>query len=156
MFSSSVYSKENLNRYPEVLKRVINYVKENFEEIKNFENGTYEIDGKNIFMQVMEADTQSVEERRIESHRKYIDVQVVLKGKEVLGFCVDNSELEIVEEIEERDIIFYKGMNNETFIKAQEGCYNIFFPDDIHRPGVMYDEPMHIKKAVIKVLYSLI
>lgn len=156
MFSSSIYSNENLNRYPKVLQEVITYVKENFKEIQNMENGRYEIDGDNIFMQVMDAQTQSLEERKIESHRKYIDVQVVLCGKEILGFGVANENLEIVEEIEERDIIFYKALENETLIKATEGCFNIFFPDDIHRPGVLYDEAMVIKKAVVKVLYALI
>lgn len=156
MFSSSIYSNENLNRYPKVLQEVISYVKENFKEIQNMENGRYEIDGDNIFMQVMDAQTQSLEERKIESHRKYIDVQVVLRGKEILGFGIADANVEIEEEIEEKDIIFYKALENETFIKATEGCFNIFFPEDLHRPGVLYDEAGMIKKAVVKVLNALI
>ena len=36
-------------------------------------------------------------------------------------------------------------------ILATKGCYNIFFPNDIHRPGCMVEHPGKVRKVVVKV-----
>ncbi|MEG1214694.1 MAG: YhcH/YjgK/YiaL family protein, partial [Leclercia sp.] len=42
--------------------------------------GRYELQGDNIFMNVMQFATQSPEQKKAELHREYIDIQVLLSG----------------------------------------------------------------------------
>jgi YhcH/YjgK/YiaL family protein len=59
-------------------------------------------------------------------------------------------EQEILEPYkEENDIIFYKG--EKVFIKVPEGMFAIFFPEDVHMPGIQIEKKSPIKKLVIKV-----
>lgn len=44
----------------------------------NMEPGVYEIQGKDIYAQVFDAETGSVEEKRPESHKNYLDVQFLV------------------------------------------------------------------------------
>ena len=52
----------------------------------NMEPGVYEIEGKDIYAQVFDAETGSVEEKRPDSHKNYLDVQFLASGEEKLGF----------------------------------------------------------------------
>ena len=48
--------------------------------------GKYPIDGDNIFALVSEYKTKSEAEGKLEAHRKYIDVQYVISGEELMGY----------------------------------------------------------------------
>ena len=73
-----------------------------------------------------------------------------------LGFTPDTGKYEVDERFDERDLIFYKSVENEGFIEATPGCYSIFFPADVHRPAVAVDEPMTVRKVVVKVSVALL
>ena len=36
-------------------------------------------------------------------------------------------------------------------LKVEEGMFTIFFPEDLHRPGVKLDQIAKVKKVVVKV-----
>lgn len=154
MIFSSINTCDTFEEYPEVIRRVIDYLKNN--DFVNMEPGVYEIQGKDIYAQVFDAETGSVEEKRPESHKNYLDVQFLASGEEKLGFTPFREEYEVDEYIEERDLIFYKSVKNEGFIMATQGCFSIFFPCDIHRPAVAVDKPMTVRKVVVKVRTTLI
>ena len=61
----------------------------------NMEPGVYEIQGKDIYAQVFDAETGSVEEKRPESHKNYLDVQFLASGEEKLGFTPLKDEYEV-------------------------------------------------------------
>lgn len=154
MIFSSIHSKENINIYPEPIQKAIKYFKEN--DFVNMETGVYEIDGKKMYAQVFDATTQSIDKLRPEVHEKYIDVQFLASGKEKLGFTQDTGNYEVDERIDERDLTFYKSVENEGFITATPGCFSIFFPNDVHRPAIMADESMKIRKVVLKISVELL
>ena len=56
----------------------------NFESLPN---GEYEVEGRAIFARVNTYETEAREEKKPESHIKYIDVQFLVAGKESIGFC---------------------------------------------------------------------
>ena len=85
-----------------------------------------------------------------------MDVQFLVSGKEKLGFTLDTGNYEVDERFDERDLIFYKSVENEGFIEATPGCYSIFFPADIHRPTCISGEPMKVRKVVVKVAVTLL
>jgi len=119
-------------------------------DFKNLQPGKYEIDGKNIFALVSEYETKLESEAKLEAHRKYIDVQYVIDGEELMGYAPLNTQ-EILEPYkEENDIVFFTG--DKSFTKVSEGMFAIFFPEDVHMPGIKTGESSPVKKLVIKCL----
>ena len=58
----------------------LEYTKNN--NLVKLEKGSYEIDGKNIFVNIVEYDTCEKEDRFWEAHKKYIDIHFMIKGRE--------------------------------------------------------------------------
>ncbi|MBU3199146.1 YhcH/YjgK/YiaL family protein [Clostridium estertheticum] len=154
MIFSSIYSKDDVTKYPIAIQTAIKYLKEN--DFTTMKVGVYEIQGKDIYAQVFDAQTEPYDKKRPEVHEKYVDVQFIASGKERLGFTPDMGKYEVDERIDDRDLIFYKGVENEGFIEATPGCYCIFFPSDVHRPAVMAEEAMIVRKVVVKVKVALL
>src|ERR1035437_4233585 len=47
--------------------------------------GKYEIEGDDLFAIVQEYDTMDAANEQMESHKKYIDVQYMIQGEELVG-----------------------------------------------------------------------
>lgn len=154
MIFSSIDALEDCSKYPQAIRRALQYLKEN--DFNQMEPGVYEIEGKKMYAQVFDAIPKPKEELRPEVHEKYIDVQFIASGKEQMGFCPDLGKFEVAERIDERDLIFYKSVENEGYITAVEGCYCIFFPTDVHRPSILLDGCTKVRKVVLKVSLELL
>lgn len=154
MIFSSIYAKDDVCKYPQAIQTAIAYLRDN--DFVHMEPGVYEIQGKDIYAQVFDAETGAVSEKRPEVHEKYVDVQFLASGRERLGFTPDTGSYEVDERIDERDLIFYKSVENEGFIEAVPGCYSIFFPADVHRPACVSGEPMKVRKVVVKVAVAIL
>ncbi len=153
MIFSSIKSDDYKN-YPQAIQRAVEYLKAN--DFVAMEAGVYEIEGKDMYAQVFDAETGPAEEKRPEVHEKYLDVQFLASGKERLGFTFDTGEYEVDERFDERDLIFYKKVDSEGFIESRPGCFCVFFPSDVHRPAVASGEPMTVRKVVVKVKTTLL
>lgn len=117
--------------------------------------GRYDIDGDNMFVSVSEYELEPKEHRRPEAHRKYIDIQYVAWGEEVIGYSLLSSQYEITQdELVERDAIFYKAVEHEAELVLKPGVYAIFFPNDVHRPGCKSSDQIQVKKIVVKIALS--
>lgn len=121
-------------------------------DLSKFENGKYEIDGKNLFVSIQDYNTKPLSEGKFEAHKKYADIQFIIKGQERLGY-VDIKELTPITDYDkDSDIIFFKPSTNYEFVHAKENDFVIFLPEDGHMPCIAIDEPQYVKKAVVKVL----
>lgn len=149
MIYSSFRADDDLQKYPPAIRIALDYLRK--KDFSQMEKGTYPIQGKDIYALVQEITTCPVEEKKPESHEKYVDVQYVVEGRERLGFLPDAKKYPIVSSKEENDIYFYENVEGESFVIAQDGDYSIFFPNDIHRPGCMVDRPEKVRKVVVKV-----
>ena len=141
---------ENSHLYSGLSKRIkkaFDYIRAT--DLKNIKPGKYEIDGENIFALISEYKTKSEAEGKLEAHRKYIDVQYVISGEEKMGYVPLNGQQILEPYKEENDIIFFAG--EKSFTKVSSGMFAIFFPGDVHMPGVMTKESSPVKKLVIKV-----
>lgn len=56
-------------------------------DLKTLENGRHEIDGMNVYANVMELETVPWEEAKYESHRDYTDIQYIVEGCEVMTYA---------------------------------------------------------------------
>jgi YhcH/YjgK/YiaL family protein len=131
----------------ERIQKSFSYIKQT--ELKKLQPGRYDIDGDDIFALISTYQTKPESEGKLEAHKKYIDVQYVFEGEELMGYAPLGNQ-EILESYkEENDIIFYTG--EKVFIKVTEGMFAIFFPDDVHMPGISVNKNSPAKKLVIKV-----
>jgi len=116
-------------------------------DINNMINGKHQIDGENIYASVNEYMTKA--EGYLEAHKKYIDIQFIAKGTEKIGFVQLNDQAVKDAYNEDKDIAFYYG--DCEYITLQPGHFAVFFPVDLHKPAISADNPVEVKKIVIKV-----
>ncbi|MCS8552991.1 N-acetylneuraminate anomerase [Citrobacter sp. XY323] len=118
--------------------------------------GRYELQGDNIFMNVMQFATQSPEQKKAELHREYIDIQVLLSGEERILFGMTDSARQCEEMHVEDDYQLCSLIADEQAMVLKPGRFVIFMPGEPHKPGCVVQAPMDIKKVVIKVRASLL
>ncbi len=116
--------------------------------LNNFKLGQHEIDGDNIYMNIQEYETKISD--NLEAHRKYIDIQYMIKGEEKMGVCSLDNLIPTCEYDEEKDVIFYKGECDFELVK--ENDFIVFYPEDAHLPCQVVEAPKMVKKVVVKVL----
>jgi YhcH/YjgK/YiaL family protein len=141
---------ENADLYKnlgERIKKSFDYIKKT--DLKNLRPGRYDIDGDNIFALISEYQTKAELEGKLEAHKKYIDVQYLIEGEELMGYAPLGNQQTLEAYKEENDIIFYKG--EKVFVKVTKGMFAIFFPEDVHMPGIQVRKKSLVKKLVIKV-----
>ncbi len=114
------------------------------------EPGTVLVDGEDIKAIMMEGNCVRAEESLagFECHNTYIDIQIIIKGKETVGWRARTScSMPKGEYSEEKDVLFYADAPT-LFFDLQAGMFSIYFPEDVHAP-MIGDGP--IKKLVMKV-----
>ena len=123
----------------------------NNTDLKVIEDGSYEILGKEIYANVQSLSTKPIEEKKWEVHRKYIDIQLVISGKEKMGYGILDDFNEItVPYSDEKDVEFLDG-KEFNFVDVKEGNFVIFYPQDVHAPMLAVEKPMNIKKVIVKI-----
>lgn len=115
---------------------------------ENLEVGRYELDGKNLFALVQEYDSKT--EAKWEYHRKYIDIQFIVSGKEIITWDNIKNVPDGVDYNEEKDIAKFD-MDGGTDVVMEAGYYSILYPQDLHQPGRVFDKVEPIKKIVVKI-----
>ena len=112
--------------------------------------GTILVDGEDIKAIVMEGHCVTAEESLagFECHNTYIDIQIVLQGKENVGWRArTNCAQPKGEYSEEKDVLFFADAPT-LFFELQAGMFSIYFPTDVHAPMIGDGA---IKKVVMKV-----
>jgi len=119
--------------------------------LETIQVGRYNLDGENLFANVDQYQTKDEKNTRFESHRRYADIQYLIKGKEYIGVVSLLKMQNItVPYSNEKDIAFYSSEEN-NYRLADSSRFFIFFPDDAHRPCMKVDDNIMVKKIVIKV-----
>ena len=118
-------------------------------DLDSLPSGKHDIVGDTIFALVQEYQTKPLEDCKLESHKKYIDIQYVIRGEEMMGVTTQNNQ-KIIEINEEKEYTFYEG--NTSLVLVSKGMFTIFFPDDLHQPCVQTESATEVKKVVIKVM----
>lgn len=136
------------------LKKIIASVLDRLET--PLENGRHEIDGSNVFFMLVDDHTQLLEQRKSECHSRYLDVQILLEGKESFGYSLTPFKALDEDFLAEKDLAFSEQLEEEHFASLTAGEFIVFYPGQPHRPLVAVgDKPMPVRKAIIKVDKSL-
>ena len=122
-------------------------------DLKNLENGSYKIDGDRIYANVQSLKTKPIEQQKWEVHRKYIDIQYVIKGFEKMGYGIlEDFKTEVVPYSDEKDVAFLEG-KNYNYVNVKEGDFVMFYPNDVHAPMLSVEKDVDIKKVIVKIRY---
>ncbi|MFH0879737.1 MAG: YhcH/YjgK/YiaL family protein [Lentisphaerota bacterium] len=110
--------------------------------------GKYEIDGPDLYVIIGRDSGRGRELSPLEAHRKYIDIQYVISGGDVMGWKPLQKGLGISQDYDEaRDIQFFREAP-DFWMPVSAGQFAVFFPCDAHAP-LAGDQPVF--KAVVKV-----
>jgi YhcH/YjgK/YiaL family protein len=119
--------------------------KTNFKDIAP---GIYKISGDDLFYIISDYNTRSAQDSKLEGHEKYIDIHSVIYGDELIGYSPLTNQAVSSEYNNEKDYTLYEG--SVSLMKMIPGMFAIFYPNDLHMPGI-YNMKKMVKKLVIKV-----
>ena len=110
--------------------------------------GVHQIIDQQLFLIVEEANGRTRAEAKLEAHRKYIDIQLVLEGVDEMGWkALSDCHQPLDEHNVQRDIRFFDDVP-ATWIAVPPQHFCIFFPDDAHAPLVSVGA---IRKVIVKI-----
>lgn len=119
--------------------------------ISESDAGTKRVVNDNFFYSVQSYMTKPAEECRLESHRRYIDIQIIAAGKESMDLS-DISRLSVNEEYnEEKDVTYWKTPCRMSRVSLGTGDFTVLYPETAHRGGISVDESESVLKVVGKV-----
>jgi YhcH/YjgK/YiaL family protein len=126
-----------------------------FEFLRNMKPGLavgkHEIGGGG-FAIVSEYQTSEPEDKKLEAHRKYIDIQYLVSGEEAIDVCPLGGLRTAVKYDMDKDIVFFHDPDSIGGIILQAGSFAVFYPEDAHRPGLTMEEgPAPVRKVVVKI-----
>ena len=117
-------------------------------DVADLQPGDYPIAGDSVYAKVTEIVDKDLDKTQWESHRKYIDLQYVSRGKEKMG-VVPVSQAAVTEPYnDKKDVAHYTA--DGTYYLAAPGSFFLFFPTDAHRPNIKVDDNK-VRKIVIKI-----
>jgi YhcH/YjgK/YiaL family protein len=134
----------------EKFEAAFDFIKE--AQKKDLAIGKYEIEGKELYASIQEYTPKVPENGKFEAHRNYIDIQYIISGIETMG------EMDIAKASSksdynpEKDVEFYHDSDKAGYCVVEDGEFCIFFPHDVHKPGLMFQNVASpVKKIVVKV-----
>lgn len=114
-------------------------------------NSTERVEFEGGFYFVQKGVTRPVEETIFETHENYIDVQILLEGKEMMGWnTIPN--LKVKESYDsENDITIYFGEDSPYNMNIPERTFYVFYPWDAHRAAFHQEEANEYIKLIVKL-----
>ncbi len=118
------------------------------EDLATLAPGRHPLDGEHLFAIVAHDQGKAREAAKLESHRRYIDIQYVIGGDEQMGWrpTVECRSPEGPYD-SARDLQFFHE-EPTSWARVQSGGFCIFFPEDAHMP-LIGEGAIH--KVVVKV-----
>jgi len=111
--------------------------------------GKIELEGSNLVVNVVELTGKKAEDVRMETHNKFIDIQVPVGATEIMGWKAGNKLKQVTDSYNaDKDISFFSDKAT-SFIEVQSLEFAVFFPEDGHQPGIAVGKH---KKIIVKIL----
>lgn len=154
MIIDKILNWETYN-FPRIMESVFDFLK---LLSPDSDEKRYTIQGDDIFALVMSYNTQQPATAKLESHRKYVDIQTVLVGAEgIEWFPRDMLEIETPYN-EINDVEFYKHNSpSPSRIDVLPGTFVVLYPHDAHMPSLeVAGKSDYVKKVVIKIKVELL
>lgn len=118
-------------------------------DLENLPAGRYELDGDKVVALIQEYTT--MENPPWESHNYHLDVQYLVTGEEKIGYWPKEGMVAKQPYNVKDDYDILEDVDGD-YITLKDDVIMILFPQDGHVPRKAVDQPMAVKKVVIKVL----
>jgi YhcH/YjgK/YiaL family protein len=127
------------------VKEALDFIKTKLSSLS--EERRYEIN-ENMYAVVETSRPKKISEQKLEVHRKYIDVQYIIDGYDVIGHKSLANCKEIYKDYEEvKDIAFFNDRPDFDVV-LNSGSFAVFFPQDAHAPLC---GKTAVKKCIVKI-----
>lgn len=114
--------------------------------------GRHEIAGDDVYAMVQQHATSPLEGRLYEAHRRYVDVQCILRGRELIYWAPLPALTNVVMPFDEsKDAALFGLIPDGQAMPVAAGQFAILFPADGHIPSVAWGQPAEVRKVVVKV-----
>jgi YhcH/YjgK/YiaL family protein len=149
MILSSLSQSERYTALHPLFQRAFDYIRDT--DFFAMAPGRYNIVGDDLIVIVEQVAAKTKEMAKLEAHRRYIDIQLVLEGDETMGWkpladCLNP----VSEHSMEKDIRFFHDAP-ASYVAVPPDHFCIFFPEDAHAPLVGTGT---IRKVIFKVAVS--
>lgn len=141
---------KHLDEYPFLDKQIKTcFAYAQAHDLLKYETGSHEIDGQELFVNIVEYTTTAPENRFWEAHKQYLDLHLMLHGTEQIDLnFVQN--MNVRDYVETDDFVPMDGDKNSSVVLC-ENDFLICYPSDGHRTAVAVNKPETIKKAIFKI-----
>lgn len=117
-------------------------------DLKSLAPGSYPIVGDDLFAIVEHVPGRTRAEAKLECHRRYIDIQLVLEGVDEMGWkALEDCHQPVNDYNAAQDIQFFHD-TPASWVATPPGAFCIFFPEDAHAPLVATG---NIRKVIFKI-----
>lgn len=146
-----IYDKiANIGRYKGMNKNLdtaIDYILHN--DLSSLPMGRTELDGDNVYVNVMEATAGSPESRGYEIHKKYMDIQIDLSGTEIIRTGdADAMSIESYDDASDFGAVQCPDLASCTI---GPGNFILCMAEEPHKPGIAASGDTALKKCVFKI-----
>jgi len=158
IFSNIETIKNQVNRAK--FKVAINYLQEALtcktdinERLLSLNEGSFvrvDLDKNNFALEQVYV-SKNRDECFFESHKKYIDVQCIVEGEEIIEVTNVNNLAVAMNYDKELDLIKYGDIDQSSSIILKKGDIAIFYPEDAHMPCIKLNDFSKVVKTVVKV-----
>ncbi len=116
--------------------------------------GRVEIEGSQVYALVQSYNSRpETDQPRFEAHRRYMDVQYVVSGVELIGWApLEQLTVTAPYNIEKDMLLGTVDAAERTLVHLAAGQAAILYPSDAHAPGLAAGASEAVKKVVVKVL----
>jgi len=119
------------------------------QDLKELPIGKYEIDADRIiYAMVSKSDGRRKEDALLETHEKYIDIQLVMTGIDEMGWKPKSLCKKPAGKYDQKNDEQIFMDEPDAWISTKSGAFAIFFPEDAHMPLISSSQ---IHKVVVKV-----
>ncbi len=120
--------------------------------IHDLPDGKIEIDGRKVFAIVQRYETTDTGTPKFEYHKKYIDVQFIVSGKEIIGWTPAENIVITEAYGADKDVAFgVVESGNWSSLLLEAGQVAVLFPEDGHASRLASGKASAVMKIVVKV-----
>jgi biofilm protein TabA len=122
------------------------------KDLLELPDGNIPLDGTRVFAILQRYRTAHLDAPKFEYHRKYIDLQYILAGEEVIGWAPASEMTASFDYDEQQDICFgLMERGKWSPLRLRAGQLGVFWPEDAHAPRLAAGQPVLVRKIVVKV-----
>ena len=146
IYGNIAYADRYASLHP-LLPQLFAYVKSH--DLLHTPMGKIVLDGDKLFINNVNPECLSEEKQVLEVHRRYIDVHILLEGKECVGWRNTNDCKDVAHPYDEAGDFATFFDKPTTYIDMMPNDFLIVFPEDAHAPIIGSGK---IRKAIAKVM----